>query len=49
LVILLSLNSAELADSGNCALASTFAMNVNDTITLIWNGSSWYETSRSVN
>jgi hypothetical protein len=49
LVILLTLNSAELVDSGNCALASTFAMSVNDTITLIWNGSSWYETARSVN
>lgn len=49
LTILLTTNNAELADSGNCALASTFAMNSNDTISLIWNGSTWYETSRSVN
>ena len=49
LVILLTSNAAELADSGNCNLASTYAMTVNDTITLIWNGSTWYETSRSAN
>ena len=49
LTILLTTNNAELADSGNCALASTFSMNSNDTISLIWNGSTWYETSRSAN
>ncbi len=49
LIILLTSNAAELADSGNCNLASTFAMGVNDTISLIWNGSTWYETERSNN
>lgn len=49
LVILLTLNGAELTDSGNCNLASTYAMGVGDTISLIWNGSTWYETGRSNN
>ena len=49
LTIYLILNNAELLDSGNCNLASTFAMTVNDTISLIWYGSTWYETSRSDN
>ena len=49
LIILLTSNAAELADSGNCNLASTYAMGVNDTISLIWNGSTWYETERSNN
>ena len=49
LQILLTSNAAELADSGNCNLASTYALGVSDTITLIWNGSTWYETSRSNN
>ncbi len=49
LIILLTSNAAELADSGNCSLTSTYAMGVNDTISLIWNGSTWYETERSNN
>ena len=49
LVILLILNSAELKDTGNCNLASTYALGVGDTITLMWNGSTWYETLRSNN
>ena len=49
LVILLTSNAAELADSGNCNLASTYALGVGDTISLIWNGSTWYETSRANN
>lgn len=49
LVILLTTNAAELADSGNCSLASTYALGANDTISLIWNGSTWYETGRSNN
>lgn len=49
LVIILTSNAAELADSGNCNLASTYAMGVGDMITLMWNGSTWYERSRSNN
>ena len=49
LIIVLVLNKAELLDSGNCNLASTYAINVGGTISLIWNGSTCYETSRSVN
>ena len=49
LMILLTSNAAELADSGNCNLASTYALGVNDTISLIWNGSTWYERGRSNN
>ena len=49
LVVLLTTNAAQLADSGNCNLASTYAMTANDTISLIWNGATWYETGRSVN
>jgi hypothetical protein len=49
LVILVTLNAAELVDGGNCALSSTFGLGTNDTLSLIWNGSSWYETGRSNN
>jgi hypothetical protein len=49
LMILLIGNNAELADSANCNVSSTFSMSVNDTISLIWYGSSWYETKRSIN
>ena len=49
LIVLLNTNAAELADSGNCQLASTYTMGAGDTITLIWNGATWYETTRSNN
>jgi hypothetical protein len=42
-------NRCELQDSGNCALAGTWTADINDTISLIWNGTSWCETSRSIN
>ena len=49
LVILLILNGAEIRDSGNCNLGSNYSMGVGDTITLMWNGADWYQTSRSDN
>ena len=49
MMIILTANAAELQDSGNCNLASTFAMSANSTISLIWYGSTWYERGRSVN
>lgn len=49
LTILITANAAELLDSGNCNLASTFAMGVNDTISLVWYGTTWYERGRADN
>jgi hypothetical protein len=37
------------ADTGSLVLAGNFTTTANDTITLISNGSSWYEVARSVN
>lgn len=47
-----STNEGELADGGNCKLASVWPATtnqLNDTLTLIWNGGSWVEISRSAN
>lgn len=49
LIILLILNAAQVGNSGNCRLTSTFNMAINDTLSLIWYSPYWYETSRSVN
>ncbi len=49
LVILLILNAAQVGNSGNCRLATTFNMSVGDTLSLVWYSPNWYEISRSVN
>ena len=49
LIINVILNGARIADIGNCIIAGNFDIGVNDTIMLIWNGSAWYEISRSNN
>ena len=41
--------SSGLVDGSNLKLASTLAYTPNDTITLICNGTNWYEVARSVN
>lgn len=49
LIITITVNAAELQDTGNVRLAGTWTAGVNDSITLIWSGSAWIETSRSNN
>ena len=36
-------------DGGNLKLASTMATTADDTITIVWDGTSWFEKARSVN
>jgi hypothetical protein len=39
----------ELQDGGNLQLSGNFNMNDGDTMTLVWDGGTWYETSRRNN
>ena len=38
-----------LADGGNFKLSAAYAMTVDDTLTLVWDGTDWVEVSRSAN
>lgn len=52
LVILFSGSGSQqcdIADTGNCNLTGGFTFQNGDTISLIWYGSTWYETSRANN
>ena len=49
LIIHVILNGAKIVDIGNCNISGNFDMGVYDTMMLIWNGSTWYEISRSNN
>ena len=41
--------TAQLQDSGNVALSAAWTPLVNDTLRLMWNGTTWVEISRSDN
>jgi len=42
-------DAAELIDTGNAALSADWVPNLNDSLSLVWFGSVWIETSRSSN
>ncbi len=44
-----SSNVADIPDSGNCRLAGNMPFGVDETLSLMWNGSNWVELRRSVN
>jgi hypothetical protein len=48
-VTLIFSGSLTVTDGSNLRLAGNFVTSANDTITLICDGSNWYETSRSAN
>jgi hypothetical protein len=41
--------TATVVDGGNLKLAGNFVATAEDTLELVWDGSNWYETRRSVN
>ena len=49
MVILKFASTAGMADGNNLKIAGDFFSTANDTITLICDGTDWYEISRSVN
>jgi hypothetical protein len=44
-----SSNVADIPDSGNCRLSGNMPFGVDETLSLMWNGSNWVELSRSSN
>ncbi|MCR9253856.1 MAG: hypothetical protein NXI20_25800, partial [bacterium] len=48
-LVMASSDGITLADSGNVRLSVAWTPDADDTITLIWNGSSWFELYRSAN
>lgn len=48
-VTLIFTGTPTLTDGGNLKLASNLVATADDTVTLVWNGTSWFETARAVN
>jgi hypothetical protein len=49
IVILFTSSNTTITDGGNIKLSAAFTSTANDVMKLIFDGTDWYETSRSVN
>lgn len=44
-----NISNVTIMNGGSVSLSNLIVLDINDTLTLIWNGSQWIETSRSIN